>query len=82
MQLMWLSGPTGHVRTISITARTMLRAAGVVTLVLVLLGFVLNWVGLRFAVEYSPELARSMGGVTTERSTSAWNPTTGPGWTS
>lgn len=66
MQLMWLSGPTGHVRTISITARTMLRAAGVVTLVLVLLGFVLNWVGLRFAVEYSPELARSMGGVTTE----------------
>jgi hypothetical protein len=53
MQLMWLSGPTGHVRTISITARTMLRAAGVVTLVLVLLGFVLNWVGLRFAVEYS-----------------------------
>lgn len=66
MQLMWLSGPTGHVRTISITARTMLRAAGVVTIVLVLLGFVLNWVGLRFAVEYSPELARSMGGVTTE----------------
>lgn len=66
MQLMWLSGPTGHVRTISITARTMLRAAAVVTLVLVLLGFVLNWVGLRFAVEYSPELARSMGGVTTE----------------
>jgi murein DD-endopeptidase MepM/ murein hydrolase activator NlpD len=66
MQLMWLSGPTGHVRTLSITARTMFRAAGVVTLVLVLLGFVLNWVGLRFAVEYSPELARSMGGVTTE----------------
>jgi len=28
---------------------------------LVLIGFVLNWVGLRIAVEYNPDLARSLG---------------------
>jgi murein DD-endopeptidase MepM/ murein hydrolase activator NlpD len=33
---------------------------------LVLIGFALNWVGLRIAVEYNPDLARSLGGVTTE----------------
>ena len=63
---MWLSGPTGNVRSISITARKILHASALVCIALVLLGFVLNWVGLRFAVEYSPELARSIGGVTTE----------------
>ena len=63
---MWLSGPTGNVRSISITARKISHASALVCIALVLLGFVLNWVGLRFAVEYSPELARSIGGVTTE----------------
>ena len=63
---MWLSGPTGNVRSISITARKILQTSALVCIALVLLGFVLNWVGLRFAVEYSPELARSIGGVTTE----------------
>jgi AraC-like DNA-binding protein len=33
---------------------------------LLLLGFALNWVGLKIAVEYNPDLARSLGGVTTE----------------
>jgi murein DD-endopeptidase MepM/ murein hydrolase activator NlpD len=66
MQLMWLSGPTGQVKSISITARTVLRGALAVGLTLMLLGFALNWIGLRFAVEYNPDLARSLGGVTTE----------------
>ena len=66
MQLMWLSGPTGQVKSISITARTVLRGALALGLGLMLLGFILNWVGLRFAVEYNPDLARSLGGVTTE----------------
>jgi len=63
---MWLSGPTGQVKSISVTARNILLAAGALALGLVLIGFVLNWVGLRIAVEYNPDLARSLGGVTTE----------------
>jgi hypothetical protein len=66
MQLMWLSGPTGQVKSISVTARNILLAAGALAVALVLIGFVLNWVGLRIAVEYNPDLARSLGGVTTE----------------
>ena len=66
MQLMWLSGPTGRVKSISVTARNILIAAGVLASALVLMGFALNWVGLRIAVEYNPDLARSLGGVTTE----------------
>jgi len=66
MQLMWLSGPTGNVRTISITTRTVLTAAVVIGFVLVTSGFLLHFVGFKIAVEYNPDLARSIGGVTTE----------------
>ncbi|NBY67750.1 MAG: M23 family metallopeptidase [Betaproteobacteria bacterium] len=66
MQLMWLAGPTGQVKSISITARNILIAALTVAMSLLLLGFALNWVGLKIAVEYNPDLARSLGGVTTE----------------
>ena len=63
---MWLAGPTGQVKSISITARNILIAALTLALALLLLGFGLNWVGLKIAVEYNPDLARSLGGVTTE----------------
>ncbi len=66
MQLMWLSGPTGQVKSVSVTARNILIAAGALAMTLLILGFALNWVGLRVAVEYNPDLARSLGGVTTE----------------
>ena len=59
MQLMWLSGPTGNVRTISITTRTVLTAAVVIGLFLVTAGFLLHFVGFKIAVEYNPDLARS-----------------------
>ena len=66
MQLMWLSGPTGNVKTISITTRTVLTAAVVAGLFLITSGFLLHFVGFKIAVEYNPDLARSIGGVTTE----------------
>jgi murein DD-endopeptidase MepM/ murein hydrolase activator NlpD len=66
MQLMWLSGPTGNVKTISITTRTVLTAAVVVGLFLITSGFLLHFIGFKIAVEYNPDLARSIGGVTTE----------------
>ena len=66
MQLMWVSGPTGRVRTISITAKKVVVAALAASFSLVLTGFVLYLVGFKIAVETSPDLARTLGGVTTE----------------
>jgi hypothetical protein len=76
MQLMWLSGPTGNVRTISITFRTVLMSACVVALFLLSAGFLMHFVGFKIAVEYNPDLARSIGGVTTEAEQSAWSRST------
>ena len=64
MQLIWVSGPAAQVVTVSITTRTVLAAVAAVSGFLVLLGFVFNVIGLRVAVEYVPELAHRMGGVT------------------
>ena len=66
MQLMWVSGPTASVRTISITAKKVLVALCVSAFVLVAFGVLLHFIGFRIAIEMSPSLARSMGGVTTE----------------
>lgn len=66
MQLMWVSGPTGHVRTISITARKVLVGSVALGLSLVATGFLLYLIGFKIAIEVRPELARSLGGVTTE----------------
>ncbi|PQA81433.1 hypothetical protein C5F52_19735 [Limnohabitans sp. TS-CS-82] len=66
MQLMWVSGPTASVRTISITTRKILWSAGACAFVLVAFGVLLHFVGFRIAIEFSPSLARSLGGVTTE----------------
>ena len=66
MQLMWLSGPTGEVKYISVTFRTVIAAGLALCLVLLLMGFLLHFVGFKIAVEYNPDLARSIGGVTTE----------------
>jgi murein DD-endopeptidase MepM/ murein hydrolase activator NlpD len=66
MQLMWVSGPTASVRTISITARKVLWGTCASAFVLVSFGVLLHFVGFRIAIEFSPSLARSLGGVTTE----------------
>ncbi len=66
MQLMWVSGPTGHVLTVSITARKVLIGSCALAFSLVATGFLLYLVGFKIAIEVRPELARSLGGVTTE----------------
>lgn len=63
---MWVTGPTGRVHTISITARKMLMAAGILAFTFATAGFLLYLVGFKIAVEARPELARSLGGVTTQ----------------
>lgn len=66
MQVIWVSGPAAKVVTWSITARTVLLALAAASSCLVILGFVFNLIGLRVAVEYVPELAQRMGGVTSQ----------------
>jgi murein DD-endopeptidase MepM/ murein hydrolase activator NlpD len=66
MQLIWVAGPADKVVTISITTRTVLTALAAVSSFLVLLGFLFHLIGLRVAVEYVPELAHRMGGVTSQ----------------
>lgn len=64
MQLLWLAGPTGQLKSISITGRHILYVAVGSSAAFLLLGFALNWVGIRIAVEFNPDLARSLGGIT------------------
>lgn len=66
MQVIWVSGPAAKVVTWSITARSVLLALAGLSSALVVLGFVFNLIGLRVAVEYVPELAHRMGGVTSQ----------------
>ena len=66
MQLIWVAGPAAKVVTMSITTRTVLMAVAAVSGFLILLGVVFNLIGLRVAVEYVPELAQRMGGVTSQ----------------
>jgi murein DD-endopeptidase MepM/ murein hydrolase activator NlpD len=66
MQLIWVAGPADTVVTFSITTRTVLTALAAVSSFLVLLGFLFHLIGLRVAVEYMPELAQRMGGVTSQ----------------
>lgn len=66
MQLIWVAGPADKVVTLSITARTVWIAMAAVSSFLVLVGFLFHLVGLRVAVEYVPELAQRLGGVTSQ----------------
>jgi murein DD-endopeptidase MepM/ murein hydrolase activator NlpD len=63
---MWVSGPTGRVRKISITLRTVSIAIGIFAAFLIAMGGILHFVGLRIAIEARPEIARAMGGVLTQ----------------
>jgi murein DD-endopeptidase MepM/ murein hydrolase activator NlpD len=65
MQLIWISGSTAQVKKINITARTLIKAAVVMSFTLILIGIGIHFLGFRVAIQYSPELARNMGGVIT-----------------
>jgi len=67
MQLIWVSGPTAKVVTLSITRRKVLAAMGLMAVGLVLLGGLFHWLGLRVAIDHLPELAQKMGGVASQQ---------------
>jgi murein DD-endopeptidase MepM/ murein hydrolase activator NlpD len=66
MQLMWVSGPTGRVRKLSITLRTVSMGIAILAAILIAIGGILHFVGLRIAIEARPDIARAMGGVLTQ----------------
>lgn len=66
MQLIWVAGPAARVITLSITGRKVLAALACLSSLLVLLGAIFHFIGLRVAIEYVPELALSIGGVTSQ----------------
>ena len=64
MQLMWLSGPTAKVVTLSVGRKTIVAALAAAALLLVVLGGILQLLGIRIAIDTHPGLARTLGGVT------------------
>jgi len=66
MQLIWLSSPTSKVVTLSIGRKTVLWAVLCLAAFLIALGSVLQLLGIRVAIDVRPELARVLGGVTSQ----------------
>lgn len=63
MQLIWVSGPTDRVLTVSITRHKVLTTLGLVAGALLLLGGVFHMIGLRIAVDHAPVLTHRLVGV-------------------
>lgn len=66
MQLIWLSSPTSKVVTLSIGRKTILWALLIMASFLIVMGSVLQLMGIRVAIDVRPELARVLGGVTSQ----------------
>ncbi len=66
MQLIWVAGPASKIVKVSITIRTVSMALACLASLLIVLGFVFHWIGLRVAIEHAPELAHRLGGVTSQ----------------
>lgn len=64
MQLIWMSGPTGRVRSWRITLRQVLWGGATAVGVLFLISLLLNLAGWRLAVNVAPTVASVVGGVT------------------
>jgi murein DD-endopeptidase MepM/ murein hydrolase activator NlpD len=65
MQLFWVSGAVGQIRTINLTFKTLLIGFFLFALFLISLGSALQFFGFRMAVEYDPTIARKLGNLHT-----------------
>jgi murein DD-endopeptidase MepM/ murein hydrolase activator NlpD len=61
MQIIWVSGPVGHIRKINLTYRHLLIGSCSLILALMLIGASLQYFGFRMAIEYDPQLAKQLG---------------------
>jgi murein DD-endopeptidase MepM/ murein hydrolase activator NlpD len=65
MQIMWISGATGTVKSVSVTVKSITWAVIAGAVGLILLGIGLQFIGYRIALDWNPEILRTLGGVTT-----------------
>jgi hypothetical protein len=66
MQLIWIGGPAHRIVSFSWTARRLWVGGLLIATVLLLMGGLMHFMGLRVAVDFAPELVRSMGGVASQ----------------
>jgi hypothetical protein len=65
MQLIWIPSSTSSVKKIAISKRDLIKFGCLASLTCILIGVGVHFLGFRIAIQYSPELARGMGGVIT-----------------
>jgi murein DD-endopeptidase MepM/ murein hydrolase activator NlpD len=65
MQLIWIPGSTSNVKKITVSQRDLIKFGCIASLTCILIGIGVHFLGFRIAIQYSPELARGMGGVIT-----------------
>ncbi len=63
MQFIWVSGPVGHIRTFNITFKNVLISFLGLVFCFIALGALLQFFGFRWAIEYNPAIAKSLGNV-------------------
>lgn len=65
MQIFWVSGSVGRIRTLNLSFSNLVFGVFLVGCLLLLVGASLQYAGFRMAVEYNPQLARQLGNVHT-----------------
>jgi murein DD-endopeptidase MepM/ murein hydrolase activator NlpD len=61
MQIIWVSGPVGHIKKINLTLMHLILGVSFCALLLVLIGIGLQFFGFRMAIEYDPQIAARLG---------------------
>ena len=71
MQLIWISGSTSSVKKINISRQRLIRWSALAGVLLIMLGISIHFFGFRIALQFKPQLARTMGDVITADEQSA-----------
>ena len=61
MQIIWVSGPVGHIRTLNVSFKHLVFTVLGFTLVLIVCGALLQLIGFRIAIELNPDFLRKIG---------------------
>jgi murein DD-endopeptidase MepM/ murein hydrolase activator NlpD len=65
MQLFWVSGAVGQIKTVNLTFKTLIFIFIGLALLMIGLGVILQYFGFRMAIEYDPTIARKLGNLHT-----------------
>jgi murein DD-endopeptidase MepM/ murein hydrolase activator NlpD len=65
MQVFWVSGPVGRIRSFNLSFKTVVVGFSLLVFGLLATGSVLQFLGFRLALEYDPQIARRLGNLHT-----------------